>query len=251
MDDCVYGREGLQFCRVSSSPLEFGAQLLHSVDNAICNSYHLEKITEKGLGCNKSEDIAVKELSRNAKERHRRQKLNALYAKLQAILPHSNTETQKQISKPAIVRGALKCISQLRRHIQTLSRQRDELMTLKSISERAVKASDTSQMLIDELNFNKSTHAISMQVRIFAAAPVLLVTVQTVQADQVLLSRLFLLFEEEKLDVINASTFVSGDKAWHSIQVKAIESSSRLDTSSAIRLKILHLSEQRGVPSLK
>lgn len=248
MDDCVYGREGLQFCRVSSSPLEFGAQLLHSVDNAICNSYHLEKISEKGLGCNKSEDIAVKELSRNAKERHRRQKLNALYAKLQAILPHSNTETQKQISKPAIVRGALKCISQLRRQIQTLSRQRDELMTLRSISERAVKASDTSQMLIDEVNFNKSTHAISMEVR--AAAPVLLVTVQTVQADQVLLSRLFLLFEEEKLDVINASTFVSGDKAWHSIQVKAIESSSRFDTS-AIRLKILHLSEQRGVPSLK
>lgn len=248
MDDCGYGREGLQFCRVSSSPLEFGAQLLHSVDNAICNSYHLEKIAEKGLGCNKNEDIAVKELSRNAKERHRRQKLNALYAKLQAILPHSNTETQKQISKPAIVRGALKCISQLRRQIQTLSRQRDELMTLRSISERAVKASHTSQMLIDEVNFNKSTHAISMEVR--AATPVLLVTVQTVQADQVLLSRLFLLFEEEKLDVINASTFVSGDKAWHSIQVKAIESSSRFDTS-AIRLKILHLSEQRGVPSLK
>lgn len=245
MDDCSYRRDGLQFCRVSSSP-----QLLHSLDNAICNSYDLEKITEKGSGCNKSEDIAVKKLSRNAKERHRRQKLNAIYAKLQAILPHSNTETQEQISKPAIVRGALKYVSQLGRQIQTLSRQRDELMTLKSISERAFKASDTSQMLIDEVNFNKSTHVISTEVRISASAPVLLVTVQTAQADQVLLSRLFFLFEEERLDVINASTFVSGDKAWHSIQVKAMESSSRFDTS-AIRLKNLHLSEQRGVPSLK
>lgn len=248
MDDFGYGTEGLQFSRVSSSPLEFRDPLLQSADNAICNSDQLKKIIEKGSGWNKSDDIVVKKLSHNAKERYRRQKLNALYAKLQSVFPHSSTKTKKQITKTAIVRGALRYVSQLRRLIQTLSRQRDELMTLKSISEGA--ASDTSKMLINEVKFNKFPHATSTEVRIFAAGPGLLITVQTTHADPVLFSRLFLLLEEEKLDVINASTFVSGDKAWHNIQVKAMESSSRFDTSG-LRLKILHLGEQSGVPSLK
>ena len=94
MDDFGYGREGLQFSRVSSSPLEFSAPLLQSFDNAICNSDQLEKITDKGSDWNMSEDIAVKKLSRNANERHRRQKLNALYAKLQSVFPHSSTKTK-------------------------------------------------------------------------------------------------------------------------------------------------------------
>lgn len=89
-------------------------------------------------------------------------------------------------------------------------------MTLKSISEGAA----ASKMLINEVKFNKFPHAISTEVRIFAAGPGLLITVQTTHADPVLFSRLFLLLEEEKLDVINGSTFVSGDKAWHNIQVK-------------------------------
>lgn len=94
MDDFGYGTEGLQFSRVSSSPVEFGAPLLQSVDNAICNSDQLKKIIEKGSGWNKSDDIAVKKLSHNAKERHRRQKLNALYANLQSVFPHSSTKTK-------------------------------------------------------------------------------------------------------------------------------------------------------------
>lgn len=250
IDGCDYWNEGLEFSMLPSHILEYGAQFFPSADNVNCNSDHFEKIAEKGSGGDKSEDIAMKKLSHNANERHRRKKLNALYEKLHSFLPHSNTQMKKKISNPAIVCEALKYISQLRREITRLSRQRDELLTLKRISEPALKAANTSQMLIGKVDFNNPPIAILTQVRIFASGPALLVSIQTAHAAPLLFSRLILLFEEEKLDVVNASTFVFDEKAWHNIQVKAMESSWSFDTG-ALRLKILHLCGQSRVISLK
>jgi len=246
-EGCEYWREGVEHSKFPSSLLECGDQFIPSPDEIRWNSYHFQKTAENGSGCNNREDVAINlKLSHNEKERQRRKKLNALYAKLQSLLPQSHSNMKKIISNPAIVCRALKYISQLLRMIETLSRQRNELLSLKSISEHAValkpSPAHATAILINEEDFNEFPVAISPQVSIFEAGPVLLIKVQTVHAAPLLFSRLLLLFEEEKLDVMNASTFVSDEKAWHSIQVKALENW-RVDTTD-LHLKILHLSEE-------
>lgn len=248
MEGCEYWRE-VEYSKPPCTMLEYGEKFFLSGDNVICNSYLPNITDEKGSGFNLSEEVVTKKLSHNANERQRRKNLNELYGKLRSLLPNSTFNMKKKVSNPAIVCGILKYIPQLRRQIKILSRQRDELLTLRRTSGQELKTSPAeyhaSEMLIDKLDFNQSPNALLSEVCIFAGKHVLLVTVQTAHGAPPVFSKLLLLFEEEKLDVMNASTFISGVKAWHSIQVKAMESSGRFDTS-ALRLKIILLCEQSG-----
>lgn len=245
MEGCEYWREVVEYSKPPSSMLEYGEQLFLSGDNVTGKSYPTKKTDEKGSGFSLSDEIATKKLSHNANERLRRKNLNALYGKLRSLLPHSIMNMKEKVNNPAIVSGILKYIPQLQREIKTLSRQRDELLSLRRISAQALKISPAeyhaSQMVINRLDCNQSPNGLLTEVNLFAMGQTLLVTVQTAHAAP-LFSRLFLLFEEERLDVMNASTFISEENAWHSIQVKAMESSRRLDIS-VLRLKIVFLCE--------
>lgn len=249
MEGSDYWR-GVQYSKFPSSLVEYGEQLFISDENVISNSYPAEKSDQKaGSALNLSEDAVMKKLFHNANERNRRKNLNALYEKLRSLLPFSNVNMKKKVNNPAIVCGIIKYIPHLRRQIETLSKQRDEMLSLKRISGQPLKTAPAeyhpSQMLTKKLDFNESPKAHLTEVSIFAGGQSLLVTVQTAHAAPLVFSTLFLLMEEERLDVINVSTFISTEEAWHNIQVKVMESRRRFDTM-ALRLKIKSLCEQNG-----
>lgn len=250
MEGSEYWREGVQYSyKFPSSMTEYGEQLFASEENVISNSYPTEKTYKKSTALNLSEDVLTKKLSHNANERKRRKHLNALYENLRSLLPFSNVNMKKKVSNPAIVSGILKYIPHLRREIETLSRQRDELLSLNRISGQALMTAPAeyhpSQKLKNKLDFSETPKARLTEVSIFAGGQTLLLTVQTAHAAPLVFSRLFWLLEEEKLDVINASTFISREEAWHNIQVKAMECCRAFDTR-ALRLKIMILFDRSG-----
>ncbi|KAL4587427.1 hypothetical protein LXL04_000298 [Taraxacum kok-saghyz] len=68
----------------------------------------------------------VKKLNHNASERHRRKRVNNLYAFLRSVLPISGDQ-KKKVSIPGTVSRALKYIPELQKEIATLIRKKEKL----------------------------------------------------------------------------------------------------------------------------
>lgn len=64
--------------------------------------------------------------SHNAMERRRRNKMKVLYSDLRSLLP--NQDTQRRPSIPGVVGQVLRYIPELRKEIEELGRQRDDLL---------------------------------------------------------------------------------------------------------------------------
>lgn len=62
----------------------------------------------------------------NAMERRRRNKMKFLYSQLRSLLP--NQDTQRRLSIPGVVGQVLRYIPELRKEIEELGRQRDDLL---------------------------------------------------------------------------------------------------------------------------
>eukprot|EP01018_Ginkgo_biloba_P009283 Gb_33928 [translate_table: standard] len=202
-------------------------QLFVSGDD-IFNSHQVlnckRDIEREGRIINK-EDVDIlttKKLSHNANERQRRRKLNVLYSKLRSLLPATSPAiTKKKLSIPAVVCRVLKYIPQLRKQIEDLSRQREELLAITRISEETSYAhAEPPKVIIQSDLKSQYPHRHEFpNVTIVAAESELLVTLYTDKTG-LLFSSLLLLLEEESLDLLNASTFVSADKVWHTLQLK-------------------------------
>ncbi|GLJ50449.1 hypothetical protein SUGI_1074910 [Cryptomeria japonica] len=152
----------------------------------------------------------LKKLSHNANERLRRKKLNGLYAQLQSLLPNSNPK--RRLSIPNTVCGILNYIPELRTEIQILRRQRDKLISSRRISESSV-TTPISKAHRDHSHSHGGLICSPPAIKVNCAAlkhSEVLMTVYACKA-ALELSRLLMVVEEEGLEVLNASKFVSHD----------------------------------------
>ncbi|KAL7597622.1 hypothetical protein Lser_V15G26211 [Lactuca serriola] len=75
--------------------------------------------------------MVVKKLNHNASERHRRKRVNDLYAFIRSLLPIS-TDQKKKVSIPGTVSRALKYIPELQKEVETLIRKKEKLSSYSS-----------------------------------------------------------------------------------------------------------------------
>ncbi|GLJ50444.1 hypothetical protein SUGI_1074840 [Cryptomeria japonica] len=191
-----------------------------------------EKLSSQVDPCNKK-------LSHNAHERNRRRKQNGLYAQLQALLPNPNGK--RKLSIPKTVCRALKYIPELRNEIAKLRSQRDKLLIIKRISERAVVASK-SKANREHLHSHDGSICFPPNVTVNSAASKyseMLVTIYTCRA-ALLESSLLVLMEREGLEVMDASTFFSTDTTCYILRLQMVRSTVDIDV---LQKKILFLCE--------
>ncbi|KAI3788335.1 hypothetical protein L2E82_01096 [Cichorium intybus] len=75
--------------------------------------------------------LVVKKLNHNASERHRRKRVNDLYAFLRSLLPLSSDQ-KKKVSIPGTVSRALKYIPELQKEVEILIRKKEKLSSYSS-----------------------------------------------------------------------------------------------------------------------
>eukprot|EP01018_Ginkgo_biloba_P037675 Gb_33765 [translate_table: standard] len=201
-------------------------------DDMLMNSYLVAK------------DVSMKKLCHNANERHRRKKLNSLYSKMQSLLPDPNRK--RKLSIPSTVCRVLKYIPELRNQIEQLTKQRDELVAIKRISEDSLLTSAESSAA-DNPKFSIPSDC--LQSHEFPTVTVhsmlgleLLITIYTYKAG-LLFSTLLLLLEEEGLNVMNASTFVSEGNVCYNLHLQMMMGANELDIGT-LRKKLLLLCEK-------
>lgn len=155
-------------------------------------------------------------LSHNANERDRRRKLNALYSHLQLLLP--NTSSKRKLCNPTIVCEALNYIPQLCNQIKELSRQREELLTTKRISECSVLTVPANSKF--SRNAAHSDSPIITINRAFERPDQLAITIITCNVGGLVFSTLLFLLEQEGMDVLNASMFIAGENLCYSLHLQ-------------------------------
>ncbi|KAH9330626.1 hypothetical protein KI387_002734, partial [Taxus chinensis] len=156
----------------------------------------------------------IKKLSHNANERKRRKKLNAVYAQLRALLPNPNPMRKPSI--PNTVSRVLKYIPELRTEIEKLYRQRDRLLFFNRNSESLVvttKFKPASRQHSHDHGLMCSPTVISVNRAAFKSRE-LIVTIDACTTAFVL-SSLFVLIENEGLEVLDNSSFVSRNRVYH------------------------------------
>ncbi|GLJ50448.1 hypothetical protein SUGI_1074900 [Cryptomeria japonica] len=185
----------------------------------------------------------LEKLSHNANERLRRKKLNMLYSQLQALLP--NPYPKRRLSIPNTVCGILEYIPELRNEIQTLRRRRDKLISSKRISESSV-TTPKSKAGTGHSHSHGGLICSPPAIKVNCAAlkhSEVLITVYACKA-VLELSRLLVVVEEEGLEVLNASKFVSGDTVYLILDLQITRSTLVMED---LRKKII-LSCENGLP---
>lgn len=181
-----------------------------------------------------------KRLTHNANERDRRKKLNGLYSQLQLLLP--NTSSKGKLYNPTIVCEALNYIPQLCNQVKELSRQRDELLTTKRISECSVLTVPGNSEYNTDLS-GSSAHSDSPIItinRAFERPDQLAITIITCKVGGLVFSTLLFLFEQLGMDVFDASMFVAGENVCYSIHLQMKAKIGDLDIA-ALHNKIMFL----------
>ncbi|CAN6444149.1 unnamed protein product [Victoria cruziana] len=157
------------------------------------------------------QDTVAKKLSHNANERYRRRRMNSLYSSLRSLLP--NTDQTKKMSVPATVSRALKYIPELQKQVESLIQRRKDI--LERISKQENRRSG-----------ERSNTCLSLPVVPLITATLihdneLLVQVSTARKHGYHLSELVRNLEEEGLQLLNASTFGSGEgRVFYSLHLK-------------------------------
>ncbi|KAL5059239.1 hypothetical protein RYX36_030843 [Vicia faba] len=99
-----------------------------------------------------SPKLMVKKLNHNASERDRRKKINSLISSLRSLLP--NDDQTKKMSIPVTISRVLKYIPELQKHVEGLTKKKEELLSRISRQEYAVNKE--SQRKIVSNNYNSS-----------------------------------------------------------------------------------------------
>lgn len=167
----------------------------------------------------------------NAMERRRRNKMKFLYSELRSLLP--NQDTQRRLSIPGLVGQVLRYIPELRKEIEELRRQRDDLLTTSrqiSRSSAVTLKSCTGVADLHEL-VNDFTHCsradlgspnpINVSVNSSLGSSELIITIYARRAG-FMFSTLLRVLEKEGLDVLSASAFHSQHQVCHNLHLKII-----------------------------
>ncbi|XP_031473569.1 transcription factor ORG2-like isoform X2 [Nymphaea colorata] len=178
----------------------------------------------------------AKKLSHNANERYRRKRMNSLYSSLRSLLP--NADQTKKLSVPATVSRALKYIPELQKQVESLIQKRRQILERISRHENG-KSGDMNNIdpLLPVAPLITATRVHDNE---------LLVQVSTSRRQGYHLSELVRNLEEEGLQLLNASTFGSGEgRVFYSLYLKMEDKCTKMD-SEAIRQKLILLSGTRG-----
>ncbi|GLJ12388.1 hypothetical protein SUGI_0189920 [Cryptomeria japonica] len=142
---------------------------------------------------------------------------------------------EKNLSIPAVVCGVLEYIPWLQKRVEILVRKRDELLSIRQISQRS------NDGLRNEANFEQhleQNYGVLFDVRVNMSAMARAEEVViTVESPPFVFSDLLVLLMKDNLNVLNASMFVSDGIVLHTIHLKVMKSSSL--QLGAVRSKIL------------
>ncbi|KAH9318617.1 hypothetical protein KI387_020386, partial [Taxus chinensis] len=117
----------------------------------------------------------------------------------------------RKLSVPAVVCGVVKYIPELQREIQILLRKRHRLLampiptTLPHLFDVRVSVVENMELVVTIQYNNNNNNNEPFGVGVGMG---------------VVPSNIFAFFEQEKMDVINASTFLSDRILWHTIHLK-------------------------------
>lgn len=200
------------------------------------------------------EDSALKPLGKkdfhNARERHRRNKLNTLYSNLRSLLPKTNSK--RKLSIPSTVTRVLKYIPELRNQISKLAKQRDQLLSSINASSSEVKKSTS----IEEADLMEPHPApgTSDPPVVKVNAPLghseVIITVFTCK-DGIQLSAILLALEEEGLELLNSSTFILENKVYHHLHLRFGTTSQKTEFDANIFQKKLFMLCEKSLPALR
>ncbi|KAM7271540.1 hypothetical protein ACFE04_030754 [Oxalis oulophora] len=188
---------------------------------------------------NNSDPNMVKKLSHNAKERHRRKKINCLYSSLRSLLPPE--DQSKKMSIPNTVSRILKYIPDLQEEVDRLLQKKEELLS--KISNRNECFINAQEKKPSNNFFGSSTISASK-----LSENEVLVQISTFKkiVIQTPLSKILLTLEEEEgLIFINGSCFESSseERIFYNLHLQT-ERSHTLDCE-VLRQKLLSIYEKR------
>ncbi|KAM7271262.1 hypothetical protein ACFE04_030476 [Oxalis oulophora] len=185
----------------------------------------------------------VKKLSHNAKERHRRKKINCLYTSLRSLLPPE--DQSRKMSIPNTVSRILKYIPDLQEEVERLIQKKEDLLSKISnrnqycINVQEKKPSSniflgSSTISASKLSENEVLVQISTFKKIVIQTPLSKI-LQNLEEEE----------EEEGLFLINGSSFESSgeERIFHNLHLQT-EKSYKLDCE-VLRQKLLSLYEKR------
>jgi len=183
----------------------------------------------------------IRKAFHNARERHRRKKLNVLYSDLRSLLPKSNSK--RKLSIPNTVCRVLKYIPELRNEIEQLARQRDQLLSsTKPASEASKSASIEEADLMNPNPALGSSDPPVVKVNTQLGHSEITITVSACKSGN-LFSALLLVLEGEGLELLNASTFLSENKVHHNLHLQMDEQRTEFDIN-LLQNKLLMLCEK-------
>jgi len=197
------------------------------------------------------EDSAPKPFARkafhNARERHRRKKLNVLYSDLRSLLPKTNSK--RKLSIPKTVSRVLRYIPELRNEIQQLAKQRDQLVSsMKASSEVSKSASVEQADVMEPHPAPGSCDPPVVKVHAPLGHSELIITVST-SKDGIQLSAILFALEGEGLELLNSSTFISENKVHHHLHLQITSQKTEFDTN-LLQNKLSMLCE-KSLPALR
>ncbi|KAI3525987.1 hypothetical protein L1887_05126 [Cichorium endivia] len=160
--------------------------------------------------------LVVKKLNHNASERHRRKRVNDLYAFLRSLLPMSS-DPKKKVSIPGTVSRALKYIPELQKEVEILIRKKEKLSSYSS-SKASLKQEDMKHTSCRDSKIERKASVVS-SVRVLGAKEAVIQLISSTdhmikRKETGLLSMVLECLEQEDgFILLNATTFRSSGEA--------------------------------------
>ncbi|KAI3525989.1 hypothetical protein L1887_05128 [Cichorium endivia] len=161
--------------------------------------------------------LVVKKLNHNASERHRRKKVNDLYAFLRSLLPMSSDQ-KKKVSIPGTVSCALKYIPELQKEVEVLIRKKEKISSYSSSKTNLRQEGMKHKSCKDSTIQRKASVVTSVRVLGAKEAVIQLIssTDHTIERKEIgLLSKVLECLEQEEngFVLLNATAFRSSGEA--------------------------------------
>ncbi|CAK8543127.1 unnamed protein product [Lathyrus sativus] len=144
-----------------------------------------------------SPKLMTKKLNHNASERNRRKKVNSLISSLRSLLP--GEDQTKKMSIPVTIARVLKYIPELQKHVEGLTKKKEELLSRISRQEYAVNK-DSQRKIIP--NYNSSFVVSTSRLNVNE----LVVHISSYEAYKIPLSEILFCLENSGLFLLNSSS---------------------------------------------
>ncbi|GAA0174162.1 basic helix-loop-helix transcription factor [Lithospermum erythrorhizon] len=166
-----------------------------------------------------SKMVMKKKESHNANERDRRMKISALYSTLRTLLPPS--DQTKKLSIPGTVSQVVNYIPELQEEVKKMIHKKEELLSFESKKQKdQILMSAHEKMLEPRGSMMMASSLMSVSASSLANNKEVLVQFSTIKFNQSLMSKVLEKLEEDGLCVLNATTYESGDKLFHSLHLE-------------------------------